>query len=506
MDILLLSTDMDVWALGLRSVSAVLKAAGHNTRLVFMKTRERIFKKSELDEFAGLARQTDIIGVSCLAQGSEKAKQIIDSLRSQKKMIVWGGVHASLNPEDCANWADIVCMGEGEGMMLDLLERQSQGRDWKDIDNIAYKENGKLISNDLRPPISDLDTLPLPDYSFENEYHLTPNGFVQVTTLEEVNKTGRILFNSSRGCAFHCTYCCNIKLKNLYSGKNRYVRRMSVSKLIEHTQNLRKIFPQGWNFYFIDEDFGARPLDELSQLSEEFPQKIGLPFECLTHPAQVSQQKMDLLVKAGLFRVNMGIESGSERTRKMVYDRHVSNEVVKRAAKIISDYPQVTPYYLFITTNPYEDRSDLLETARLISWLPYGCHLVIYNLVFFPGSFIFQRAVQDNLIEGKIDSGYELSFIGEFNYKNHSWKRKNLYLNGLLFLMVGPSTRYRIGILPRPLINTLLHPRFIDFAEKHTSGIKVMLAVKFLINKAFHIRGQLRRKVVEAPSAAANLG
>jgi anaerobic magnesium-protoporphyrin IX monomethyl ester cyclase len=483
MNFLLISTDMEVWALGLRSISAVLKAAGHDTRLVFLPTAKRFVTETILNELVLLASDMDIIGVSCLAQGSDKAKQIIERLRTRKKLILWGGVHASLNPVECAEWADIVCRGEGEEMILELAERLQQGKAWKDIENIAFKKEGVLTLNDLRPPISDLDKLPLPDYSFENEYHLTSKGLVQVYILEDVKVTGRIVFNSSRGCALHCTYCCNVKLKGLYSGGNSYVRRMSVSRLIEHTRALIRRFPQAKNFYFLDEDFGARPLDELKQLAEEFPRKVGIPFECLTHPAQVSREKMDLLVRAGLFRVNMGIESGSERTRREVYDRHVSNKVVNRAAEIISEYPSVDPFYLLIIGNPYEERSDLYTTARFLSGLPPGFNLIIYSLVFFPGSFLYQRAVQDGIIEGTNDSGYELDFFEGLDYKDHPWKRKNLYLNGLLYLMVGSSTRHRIGILPRFLLDSLLNPRLVEFAERHPWGIQVILSSRIFLSK-----------------------
>ena len=500
MNVLLLSTDLDVWALGLRSISAVLKAAGHNTSLVFMTTNERRFNKTALEELALLARHFEVVGVSCLARGSEKAKQIIEFLHLQKKLIVWGGVHASLNPEECADWADIVCRGEGEEMMLDLLNRLDQGQDWKAVESIVYKENGLLKANTIRPPISNLDQLPLPDYTFEHEYHLSKKGLVQVSTLEKERIGNNIIFNSSRGCAFHCTYCCNIKIKSLYAHKERYVRRMSVSKLIEHSQNLRRIFPQAKRFYFIDEDFGARPINELEQFSDEFPQKIGLPFECLTHPAQVSYQKMDLLVKAGLYRLNIGIESGSERTRKEIYDRHVSNKVITRAADIISHYKQLAPYYLFIIGNPYEERSDLIATARFISELPYGCNLTIYNLVFFPGSFLWERAVQERLIEDKKESGYELDFLGGFKYTDHAWKKKNLYLNGVISLMEGPCTKSRIGVLPRFIIRILLDPRRIELFEHYLFIMKIILSIRSFYVSVEHRIGNIVREIFSSSS------
>lgn len=80
MDITLISTDTDVWALGLRGISAVLRAAGHHTCLIFMTTHDELYSEGNLEDLASLARNTDLVGVSCLSRGSVKAKQTIEYL------------------------------------------------------------------------------------------------------------------------------------------------------------------------------------------------------------------------------------------------------------------------------------------------------------------------------------------------------------------------------------------------------------------------------------------
>lgn len=505
MHVAFLSTDKDPWALGMRSVSAVLKADGHRTRLLFMQSDRRGYAKRTMDEALDLIRDADVIGFSCLARGSERTKQVLEALRPLKKLTVWGGLHASLYATECVQWADIVCRGEGEGMMLELLECLEQGKDWKHIQNAAYADNGQVIMNSLRPLVANLDELPLPDFSFENEFHLTDKGFVAVSNLRGFAEGGEILFTTSRGCPFHCTYCCNRKLQELYSGIGRYGRRMSVTKLIEHSQALRKAFPRAKYFFFVDDDFAARSVDELTQLSEEFPQKVGLPFECFTHALWVTQPKMDLLVKAGLWRIRMGIETGSERTRREIYDRHVTNQAMTRAAEIIRTYPQVVPYYFVIITNPYEERADVTATVRFMESLPLGYYLLTFNLVFFPGSALHERAVRDGLIGGKLDSGYELDFLGGLHYEGHRWKRKNLYLNGLLFLMEGKSTPRRMGSLPRFTLSALLSPRMMDFNERHSVVIQTLIALKLFLLACRRRGARLLKMILSDPTAVYNL-
>jgi radical SAM superfamily enzyme YgiQ (UPF0313 family) len=356
--------------------------------------------------------------------------------------------------------------------------------------NVAYRDSGTVAMNPLRPLISDLDELPLYDFTCVDEFHLTDKGLAQVEHVSDVTPSHEVIFNGSRGCAFQCTYCCNAKLKQLYSGCGRYVRKMSVSKYIAHVRALRESFPRAKYAYLIDEDLLARSVDELREFAEEFPRQVGLPFDCCGSPPHISKEKMDLLVRAGLWRIRMGVESGSERTKRDVFRRYMSNEVVMRAARVVSRYPQVVPYYFLLIANPYELPEDLMQTARFLMDLPLGYYLLAFNLVFFPGSVLYDRAVRDGVIDGKQDSGYELDFRGGLQYKKHVWKEENLYLNSLLFLMEGKSTRHRLGGVPRSLLPVLLHPRVVNFSNRHPSITQCAIAVKML---ALSLRGRVAK-------------
>jgi len=483
MDIALIYTDEDNEAFGPRSISAVLKEAGYRTRLILMKSKEKIYSGPVLEDVNQLAAEADVIGISCFSRASEKAIQILEHLRPLGKVRVWGGIHATLNPEACVDHADVVCRGEGEGFMLELAEKLSTGGNWRDIANAAYRENGRTVLNGLRPLIADLDELPLMDYSFDDEYRLKNGRLVRV--LPSSGGSEPISFNGTRGCDFDCTYCSNARLKELACSSGRYARAVSVTKLIEHAENLKRRFPGAKCFDFFDEDFCARTPEQIRQFSEAYTRRIGLPFGCMVSPLRMSEEKMDLLVKAGLWRINVGVESGSERTKKEIYNRCMSNEAVLRAVRIINKYPHVVPYYFFIIGNPYEERDDLNTTVRFIGNLPPPFFLRTYNLVFIPGTLLYQTAVKDGTIGGIQDSGFELDFVGGLNYRRHTWKKKNLYLNGLLYLMSGKITRRRLGLVPRPWLGALLRPGTVAFHERNTVFIRCLILLKL---QAFRLR------------------
>lgn len=496
MNITFIYTETDRWALGIRSVSAYLKEAGHHTRFVLTGPNESVYPEC-LEAIKELVKDADVIGISCFSRGSDKAKLIAESLRPLGKLMVWGGIYATLNPEECANYVDLVCRGEGEGMMAELMERLSSGREWIDIANCAYRKNGAVVMNPPRPLIADLDELPLPDYSFSEEYHWTERGFTRVSDISDI--TEPIMFIGSRGCYYQCTYCCNTKIKEIFSGAGKFVRKMSISRYIEQAKALRASFPRSRYYYFIDEDFFARPLEEIRRFSEEYSREIGMPFDVLASPLQTTVEKLDLLVKAGLWRVRMGIESGSERTKKEIYNRSMSNEAVKRAASAINRHRNLVPFYFIIISNPYEEKQDLIDTIRFLSDLPHPFFVQAFNLVFFPGSALYERAVHDGIISGQEDSGYRLDYRGGLNYREHCWKVKNLYLNGLLYLMEGKASRSRLGLLPRRMLPILISERTIRFSERHPLLIKAMISLKMFMLSVRKLGARMLTRVIGDP-------
>jgi anaerobic magnesium-protoporphyrin IX monomethyl ester cyclase len=465
MRIVLIKSDDEMWAQGMRSISATLRAAGHETTMVFAGSPHVTIDDAAIHAIASVARDADLIGISSMSRGSERAKEIIRGLRPLGRLIAWGGMHPTLYPDECAAHADVVCCGEGEGFMLDLAERVASGRPWADIPNGVYLRDGNVVRNDLRPLIADLDTLPFLDFEFEDELVLDSGGVLVPNG--SMRESDDILFSGSRGCNNSCAYCSNSQLKAIYRGNGRYARKMSVPRFVEAAAEFKRLFPHAVHFFFTDEDFLARPVEELQELAELFPGRVGLPFEVMASPRETTEEKVVLAVEAGMWRIDQGLESGSERTRREVFDRYVDDETQLRAAKAVATHPELVAYYFLILGNPYEERKDLLDGIRFLRKMPTPHFLRAYNLVFFPGTKLFDRARADGIIAGVSDSAFDIDFLAGFDPAGHEWKRKNLYLNSLISLMVGRSDRWRMGCVPRPLLPVLTSETVVDFGERH---------------------------------------
>jgi len=127
MNIALLSTDADRWGLGIRLLSTVLKESGHSTKLIFLSSEDASYSQGVLEATKELLSGVDLVGIGCLSRGASRAIQLLRTIRPLRKFTVWGGLHATLNPESCAKEADIICRGEGEDLILELIRNLENG-------------------------------------------------------------------------------------------------------------------------------------------------------------------------------------------------------------------------------------------------------------------------------------------------------------------------------------------------------------------------------------------
>lgn len=450
MKVLLFSMDGGV-SHGTRSISSYLKNNGHETTCVFSSFFNRcyLFTDECLQEVLSLAKQNyDIIGFSTLGYNFERTKQIIDVLKQLKKPIIIGGMYATTAPEDCQKYADYVCIGEGEGAILQLIRNI---RDKKDTSKIL-----NIYPNQLRPLIQDLDTLPLPDFEYENHYILSQK--LYKCTKEKVMKEllgDRAIVHSIRGCHFHCSYCCNYVYLNLYKGQNM-IRKKSVEYTIKELEYLKqKLEPKVINFD--DDDFCSRTEQELKEFTQKYKERINIPFHCYGTARTVTLNKLKLLLDAGLIKKGyygfcIGIQA-NEETCKKIYSRDIKDEDILKSAKIFKQLGMI-PKYDLLVCNPYETEEQVKKTINLLLKLPTPFSLSPHILIFFHGSTLYERAKKDGFVHYADYDDWETTskFLKEKNI--------DMYYHFLTYWMGGKSTRFRIGAIPRFLFKHLMKRKY----------------------------------------------
>lgn len=418
--VILISPYSQVEAYGLRSLSACLKRAGFPTRLIFLPDIEemmvgknygaRRLSGSALDQVIELCAGAGLIGVSTMTTSFHLACALTEAVHRQLEApVIWGGVHPTVRPAECLQHADLICIGEGERAIVELARRMAAGHDHLDVPNLGYLDkNGQLILNPLYPLEYDLDNLPFPDYDYE-EHYVLHEGELQPFTQElmyyyltDLGSWARgpvygVL--TTRGCPYHCTYCVNDALINIYPEWCK-LRRRTPENVIAEIQSARDKLPGLEAIAIRDDTFLANPEDYIAHFCQLYKQSVGLPFRAYTTAQTANERKLHYLSEAGLRLAIMGIQSGSAHTQKM-YNRKVDNEHILRAARLINSFQAYIPrpMYDVITDNPYESQQDQYETLRLVHELPTPYRLSLFSLTFYPGTELYHKALADGIIQ-----------------------------------------------------------------------------------------------------------
>lgn len=467
MKIMLISTCTYPSDQGLRSVSSSLKKAGHDVKIVFLPMDEDYELKYERKTMGHLVRLCggfELIGVASYASTSVRVAQVVRYLKRLGKPIVWGGIHATLSPDDCIKYVDFVCRGESEEAMLEFVKKLEKGQNLTKIKNFWVRKNGKIYKNDVRPYIHDLDRLPAPDYDLEDHFILERGNIIP---FEERHLNGQIFFQTERGCPNSCSFCLNKRIRELYAGKGRIIRANSPEYVVKEMARLKMKFKSLGFFDIRDETFLVRPLNDIKKFAELYKKHVGIRFKCLADPSTVDYDKLKYLVDAGLTDIIVGIQSGSDRVNFEVYKRYIKSEQVVKAAKILNKFKDnLAVMYDMITTNPYEEKEDVLASINIVREIPKPFFLSVNNLVFFPGSELYKRAVKEGMIRDRKDSAFDLNYWDR--WKHIKLKKKNAYLNLVLNLMRGVCTEKRYGLMPKFVLDFLLKEKVVDFNLRHT--------------------------------------
>jgi radical SAM superfamily enzyme YgiQ (UPF0313 family) len=479
MKVLLISPHPDILAFGVRSISAYIKKTGTaDAHLMFLPYMHRDlsaepdfhfpYPESVLKQVAEIAGDYDLVGISLMTNYFDRARQLTGAIRSAVRVpVIWGGIHPTVAPQECAEWADYVVRGEGERPLALMLEKYAKNEPVAGVPNLAVKTPAGLQENPP-DPLLPIEEIPAPDWDWEDHYIIWQEE-VQPMTLPIIKaflsdnvaarQTGMIVYQTmaTRGCPHGCSYCCNYVLRRLYDGQT-WVRRRPLDDLIAELQRVKEKMPFIKIIDFQDDSFSAGTEAEIERFSKAYKEKINLPYTLHVSPLTISRKKMDDMTASGLMGVVMGIQSGSEKTLAL-YGRPIFRQKVMDAAELLQAYQRRigAPFYDIIVDNPLEEDEDLMKTLRLLLALPRPFRLRLFSLVLFPGTTLHTEAKKRGLIhdpEGQI-------------YRKHYHVRKDTYYKLLMALLSDGWPRFLVRaalwppmrmIFNRPALGPLYPP------------------------------------------------
>lgn len=289
------------------------------------------------------------------------------------------------------------------------MTRFTEGRDYTQVGNFYFNRNGRIIKNPLLPlqTNEELGVRPYPLLGGGELLYKPGRGFVPVQPLDYVRLEG-LAYNAvwSVGCPNRCSYCGNSKLLKNHRNFGR-LRLPPVDYIIGEVLHAREQYAHLSSVTFHDDLFMAIPLPALEEFALKWRERVALPFAVHGLMSRyVDPRKMELLIGAGMYRVRMGIQSGSPRTLKF-FRRPDTPETIKAAIDVIHRFSKhmVTPSYDLIVDNPVDSHEDLAATARLLHRLPRPFILNMFPLMIIPGTELADFAEKENLTLPAINQG-----------------------------------------------------------------------------------------------------
>ena len=344
--------------------------------------------------------------------------------------IVVGGSHVSVNPVEVLKKKsiEIAVYGEGEETMWEIVK----GKKISQIKGIAYRNGNKVIKNEAHDLISNLDTLPYPDWETLNyEKYVMGSSF-------NMRKPVFPLI-SSRGCPGHCLYCSvNAVWQHKWRGR-------SAVNLVDEMEYLIKNF--GAKEFAFQDDSVSVDKKRLEEICDEII-KRSLDIKWTT-PNGIAHWTLTraLLVKmkrAGCYRITFGIESGDPELRRWVGKPYSLDQ-----AKDLTKFANRLGFWTLATNIigfPYETKENIDKTFKFA--LDSDVDLAFFfRLGLRPGTAIFEIFKKEGwLIK---DRHMMLSEDATFQTKNFSAEeivalQKQLYRNFLLRRWLNPFSLFRV--------------------------------------------------------------
>lgn len=303
---------------------------------------------------AALAERPICLGVTSMT-GPQLLRAAEISRRAKERYpdlpVVWGGIHASLLPDQTIRHPsiDVVVVGEGEATLAELVRAFETGAPLSGVNGIFYKDGSQVRSTPSRAFV-DLDKEP------SLSYHLLDLDLYR----RKLFGVDHLTLNSSRGCTFRCAFCWDPVMHQ------RKWRAMGPETVLEHMRRL--IRDHGVRGFLFSDDHFFIDLERARGILEGVVRaELGITISKLQIRAdticRMDKDFFELMVRAGVRRFTIGIESGSQRVLDLI-KKDMTVEQAKDANRRLAPYPFV-PLYLFMMGMPTETPDELRQSIRL---------------------------------------------------------------------------------------------------------------------------------------------
>jgi len=365
--------------LSLGYLGAVCEREGHDVHVIDCQA-ERL-------DFEGFQRrlrdaEPDVVGITSATLTYNSALKIARIAKETfpNCQTVMGGCHATfwdVNALKESPYVDIIVRNEGELTFLELLDKIEANQELNDVRGITYRQNGKILKNEDRPYIEDLDSLPYP------AHHLLK--------LNQYLKYGKLIIPimTSRGCIYWCDFCCAVRMFG------RKYRMRDPIKVVDEIEYMHRTFRTD-QFTFYDDAFSVN-FDRVEKICDEIIKRgLDIKWDCETRVDMVNKGLLKKMKRAGCIAVWFGVESGSQMILDKMHKR-IRIEQTRKAFKIAQQIGLITVASVILGF-PGETEETLWETINFVMSL--DPHDVGYYIATpYPGTPLYETVKKNGWLK-----------------------------------------------------------------------------------------------------------
>lgn len=361
--------------LGIAMIASVLLKEGHEVVL-----KDYTAEKYSSEGLKMLLKRyhPEVVGITISTPVADFVyNEVIKTIRKYSSaVIIAGGPHPSVLPQECLEHVDIVVRGEGENTIKELL-RNLDGKE--KIKGVSYKINDKIIHNPPASFIKDLDSLPFPSRD------LLPD-IREYAGLPSIPRKKTYNISTSRGCPYNCIFC--------YQGIfGRIFRTRSAENVLEEWELLVKKYNA--DVITISDDTFTTDPKRVEEICRGILRRgLKIPWTCSNgiRIGEDTAELLPLMKESGCFHVAFGIESGNEDSLRKI-GKGIDLELVRKTVGMARKTGIQKLVGFFIIGFPWEDRQAIIESISFARSLPLD--LVHFSLpIPFPGTDLYQEYIK----------------------------------------------------------------------------------------------------------------
>ncbi len=362
--------DAGMVPLGLYYIGSLLIENGYTTKIINLADN----RENPVARFQKILKHEhpDIIGFSVTNPNRLNA---MDCARAARKIfpdatIVFGGPAPTFLSEyflrACPD-IDFIIPGEGEITFLELVTElgKKQHKTFEQIKGLIFKKGDDLFKTSPRPYIKNLDGLVHPSKYFAYQF-----------------------LAMSRGCPGKCSFCGSPKFWG-----NSIVRFHSAKWFADEVQTLVK---KGITHFYISDDTFTMDKERVIEFCELLmKEKLDITWNAISRTDFIDEDILLAMRKAGCIQLSFGVESGSQKIRKIL-GKPIQQEKIIEAFALTVSYG-ILPRAYFIYGSPGETDQTIQESIDLLNTIK-PLSAIFYLLVIFPGTYLYQSAVNKGLL------------------------------------------------------------------------------------------------------------